>query len=80
MSLSDECKVCASSYIVVDELVRYISRLPPAGVYHGPISVFAKRGRRFVSGSSILMSRDIAADLAQNADRILSMNDGAYVG
>jgi len=64
--------VCASSYVDVDALRRYVAKLPAQGVYHGPLSVHAPTGSPFVSGASILLSRDIAAELSDDAVAILA--------
>jgi hypothetical protein len=69
--------VCASSYVDVDALQRYVAKLPANGVYHGPLSVHAPTGSPFVSGASILLSRDIAANLADDALAILASDVGA---
>ena len=66
--------VCASSYVDVDALQRYVGGLPAAGVYHGPLGVYAPSGYPFVSGASMLLSRDVAADLADSAQTIVSGN------
>jgi len=77
--------VCASSYVDVDALQRYVKSLPATGVYHGPLNVHGPSGFPFVSGSSILLSRDIAADLADNAQTIIAtypdaMPDDVVIG
>jgi hypothetical protein len=66
--------VCASSYVDVDALQRYVRGLPAAGVYHGPLSVYAPSGYPFVSGASMLLSRDVAAGLADSAQAIVAAN------
>ncbi len=77
--------VCASSYVDVDALHRYVRCLPATGVYQGPLNVHGSSGYPFVSGSSILLSRDIAVDLADNAGAIISaypdaMPDDVVIG
>jgi len=64
--------VCASSYVDVDRLKQYVTSLPSTGVYHGALHVDGLSGYPFVSGASFLLSRDLAADLAENAGAILS--------
>ena len=64
--------VCASSYVDVAGLKRYVRSLPATGVYHGALHVDGATGFPFVSGASFLLSRDIAADLADSAGTILS--------
>jgi hypothetical protein len=66
--------VCASSYVDVDALLRYVGSLPATGVYHGPLGVYAPTGYPYVSGASILLSTDVAADLSDNAQAIISAN------
>jgi hypothetical protein len=66
--------VCATSYVDVDVLQRYVAGLPPSGVYHGPLCVDGPTGHPFVSGASMLLSRDIAADLADSAQAIVAAN------
>ena len=68
--------VCASSYVDVDLLQQYVTSLPSSGVYHGPVSV-SKAGYPFVSGASILLSRDVAAYLSNCAEEIISQNKSA---
>jgi hypothetical protein len=66
--------VCATSYVDVDVLQRYVGALPTTGVYQGPLSVDESCGYPFVSGASILLSRDIAGDLANSATAIIAAN------
>ncbi len=66
--------VCATSYVNIDALQQYASSLPPSGVYHGPLGIHESSGYPFVSGASILLSRDIAADLANSAEAIITTN------
>lgn len=77
--------VCASSYVDIDALQLYVRNLPSTGVYHGPLSIHEPSGYPFVSGSSILLSIDIAANLADNAEAIISaypytMPDDVVIG
>ena len=58
--------VCATSYVDVDRLARYVAALPATGVYQGALNVHAETGYPFVSGASLLLSRDLAADLADS--------------
>lgn len=64
--------VCASSYVDVDALERYVRAIPRRGVYHGELNVDAETGHPFVSGASFLISRDVATHLADNASTILA--------
>lgn len=64
--------VCATSYVDVDGLKRYVRSLPSTGVYQGALHVHEQSGYPFVSGASFLLSRDVAADLADNAESIIS--------
>lgn len=64
--------VCATSYVDVDGLKRYVRNLPSTGVYQGSLNVHEQSGYPFVSGASFLLSRDVAADLANNAEAIIS--------
>jgi len=66
--------VCATSYVDIAVLQRYVFTLPSKGVYHGPLCVDAFSGLPFVSGASMLLSRDVAADLAYNARAIVAAN------
>lgn len=77
--------VCATSYVDVEGLKRYVTTLPSAGVYHGAPGVHPESGYPFVSGASFLLSRDIAADLATNADAMIcgypeTMPDDVVIG
>jgi hypothetical protein len=54
-------------------------------VYHGALHVHASSGYPFVSGASFLLSRDIAADLADRAETIIAsypetMPDDVVIG
>ncbi|HET6334158.1 MAG TPA: hypothetical protein VFG30_13140 [Polyangiales bacterium] len=64
--------VCAASYVDVDGLKRYVRNLPSTGVYQGALHVHEQSGYPFVSGASFLLSRDVAADLADSAEAIIS--------
>ena len=66
--------VCAASYVDVNSLQRYVSSLPALGVYHGPLGVHEPSQTPFVSGASLLLSRDIAGDLADHAKLIVATN------
>lgn len=70
--------VCASSYVDVHELRRYVRGLPATGIYHGPLGVCGYSGYPFVSGASMLMSMDVVADLASSADEIIAANAGRH--
>jgi len=77
--------VCATSYVDVSALKRYVGDLPSSGVYHGPLYVHGPSGFPFVSGASFLLSRDMAVALADNAEQILSthaatMPDDVVIG
>jgi len=60
-----------------DALQRYVRGLPSTGIYQGPLGVHASSGSPFVSGASILLSRDIAAELSDDAAAIISSNNDA---
>lgn len=64
--------VCATSYVDVEKLARYVAGLPATGVYHGALSVHGETGYPFISGASLLLSRDLAGELADGAATILS--------
>jgi len=64
--------VCATSYVDVVGLKRHVSTLPTTGVYQGALYVHQPTGYPFVSGASLLLSRDLAAGLADNARAILA--------
>jgi hypothetical protein len=64
--------VCATSYVDVEGLRRYARSLPSTGVYQGALHVHEPSGYPFVSGASLLLSRDVAADLADSAPAIIS--------
>lgn len=64
--------VCATSYVDVAKLKRYVRSLTSTGVYQGALHVHEPSGYPFVSGASMLLSRDIAADLADSAEAIIA--------
>ncbi len=68
--------VCACSYVDVGVLRGYVNELPASGVYQGPLGIHAASGAPFVSGASMLLSRDLAADLSRHAGAIIAANDG----
>lgn len=78
--------VCASSYVDVAGLKRYVCDLPTwHGIYHGGLLVHEPTGYPFVSGASILLSRDIAGELGRRAPEILasypeSLPDDVVIG
>jgi hypothetical protein len=77
--------VCAASYVDAVGLKRYVRGLPSTGIYQGALHVDAENSCPFVSGASFLISKDIASDLARNAEAILStypvnMPDDVVVG
>ncbi|HEY0707356.1 MAG TPA: hypothetical protein VGG33_11195 [Polyangia bacterium] len=77
--------VCASSYVDLAALQRYVYTLDPHGIYQGPLNVDGRSGYPFVSGASMLLSRDIAAALADHAEDILpaypdQMPDDVVIG
>lgn len=64
--------VCATSYVDVDKLAQYVAGLPSTGIYHGALHVDARSRYPFVSGASLLLSRDLAGELAGSATAILA--------
>jgi hypothetical protein len=69
--------VCAASYVDVDVLRQYVDGLPTDGVYQGPVGIHGPGRVPFVSGASMLLSRDLAADLSSRAQAIIAANNGA---
>lgn len=70
--------VCATSYVDLARLADHVDRLPDHGVYEGPLGVCAESGRPYVSGSCIVMTIDVAEQLAAHRRQILVENAGAY--
>ena len=66
--------VCAGSYVDVEALQAYVRSIPAKGIYHGSLGVYEPGGSPFVSGASLLMSKDVAEDLARNKIKIISTN------
>jgi len=64
--------VCATSYVDVAKLARYVAGLPATGVYQGALHVHDETGYPFVSGASLLLSGDLAGELGDSATTILS--------
>jgi hypothetical protein len=69
--------ICAASYVDVDVLRQYVDGLPADGVYQGPLGIHGPGRVPFVSGASMLLSRDIAADLSSHAQEIITATNGA---
>lgn len=77
--------VCASSYVDLASLQRYVRTLDRHGIYQGPLNVDGRSGYPFVSGASMLLSRDLAAALADHATAIIAaypdhMPDDVVIG
>ena len=70
--------VCASSYVDQPALLAYASSIELELAFHGGVGICEYTGNPFVSGSSMLFSRDLVAQLVLARDEILAENAGAY--
>jgi hypothetical protein len=59
-----------SSYINIDNLVKYLSTAPRTGFYSGQRRSAPYQNFKFASGSGFTMSRDVVDLVAQNKDNI----------
>lgn len=66
--------VCAASYVDQHELVRYADTLLPKRMVAGVISIDESRRAPFVSGASMILSMDIARELASRRKEIIEGN------
>lgn len=66
--------VCAASYVDQPELVKAAAALRAHDLFYGPLSFTEKSGAPFVSGSSMLLSRDLAERLVHDKDEIVEQN------
>lgn len=66
--------VCATSYVDQPQLVRYADSLIPRRLVAGAISLDASSTAPFVSGASMILSIDIAQELASHRREIIEDN------
>ena len=66
--------VCATSYVDQQQLVRYTDSLIPRRLVAGAISLDASSTAPFVSGASMILSIDIAQELASHRREIIEDN------
>lgn len=69
--------LCASSYIDLDVLAEHVSTLDLDMRFQGPTFV-AESGRAIVSGSAMLLSRDMAQRLVSDGPAMLSASNYRY--
>lgn len=69
--------VCASSYVDQKTLAEHVATLDLNMRYQGPAFV-AENGRALVSGSAMLLSRDLAQRLVADSAQLLSESDYRY--
>ncbi len=70
--------VCASSYVDQAVLAEHVQQMPTDMVLQGPTFVAEETGRSIVSGSAMLMSRDLAQRLVDDAGAITSASGYRY--
>ena len=70
--------VCASSYVDTDVLAAHVANLDLDGIFQGPVFIAEETGRVMVSGSAILLSRDLAQRLVADAARLLTASGYRY--
>lgn len=66
--------VCATSYVDQAQLVEVASQLRATQLFYGPLGYSARYGTPFISGSSMLLSRDLAQRLVDDATQIVERN------
>jgi hypothetical protein len=66
--------VCAASYVDQEQLARYADSLIPRRVVAGAIGLAAASRTPFVSGASMILSVDVARELANNRKEIIAGN------
>jgi len=66
--------VCAASYVDQPTLVEATAGLRSERLFYGPISFAQQSGTPFISGSSMLLSRDLAERLVDDKVRIIEQN------
>lgn len=70
--------VCASSYVNLDEFCRHAESLPLRGTVSGCIAVDGTGTAPFISGASMVLTADVARELARNAENILAQNQYGF--
>ena len=69
--------ICASSYINLDVLARHVETMRTDLVFQGPTFI-AESGRPIVSGSAMLLSRDLAEQLVAATPALLANSSYRY--
>lgn len=78
--LTDACDydlvytVCATSYVVTDELSRFIGAMPQPPAVAGAVSINQGATTPFVSGASMLLTADVARELGSHRKEIIDGN------
>ncbi len=70
--------VCAASYVDLDKLRTYVDSMPRRGAAAGPVSIDPTATAPFVSGSSMLLTADVASALARDRDNIIRNNEFGF--
>lgn len=70
--------VCASSYVDQAALAEHVQQMPTEMVFQGPTFVAGETGKSMVSGSSMLMSRDLAQRLVDDAGAVITASSYRY--
>jgi hypothetical protein len=69
--------LCASSYVDLPALASHVATLDLELAFHGPTFV-AENGRVLVSGSAMLLSRDVAQQLVDDTAELLTASNYRY--
>jgi hypothetical protein len=70
--------VCATSYVDQDALLDHVARVAPKKAFQGIVGVCGFSRMPYVSGASMLLSADVARELAAHRDTIIAENQFGY--
>jgi hypothetical protein len=66
--------VCAASYVDLEQLRRHVDTLPSTLAVSGGVSIEPTQTAPFVSGDSMMLTADVARELARDRDEIVAQN------
>ena len=70
--------VCASSYVDQKQLAAYIDTLSGERLFHGPVGVCQFTDLPYISGASMLFSRDLLVEMVSNKFQLIEDNQFRY--
>ena len=70
--------VCAASYIDLDKLRGYVNSMPRQLAAAGAVSLDPTATAPFISGASMLLTADVASELARNREEVIEQNQFGF--